>query len=250
MTIGAAAAVGSAVGHAAKYIPGLITLGAAGSKIIPEVAKVGVVGQAAKLLPGLLTLGAAGSKIIPEVVKVGASGSKFIPGIIKVAAVGSQVVPGLIKVGSAGSALVGNVAVKVGAAGAAALGVTKLTAAITGAIKSATLVIGLGKLAILPFLIASLVFYNYDLFDPENRPFNVKTLDREYDFIIVGAGSAGSILANRLSEIEDWKILLIEAGGHETEISDVPLLSLYLHKSKLDWKYRYIFNLFMLKIVI
>lgn len=35
-----------------------------------------------------------------------------------------------------------------------------------------------------------------------------------------------------------WNILLLEAGGHETEISDVPVLSLYLHKSKLDWKYR------------
>lgn len=222
MTIGAASAVGSAVGHAAKLLPGLISIGAAGSKIIPEVVKIG----------------AGGSKFIPSLIHVAAVGSKVVPGIIKVASVGSKVVPGLIKAGAAGSALVGNVAVKVGAAGAAALGVTKLTAAITGAIKSATLVIGLGKLAILPFLIASLVFYNYDLFDPENRPFNVKTLDREYDFIIVGAGSAGSILANRLSEIEDWKILLIEAGGHETEISDVPLLSLYLHKSKLDWKYR------------
>lgn len=51
-------------------------------------------------------------------------------------------------------------------------------------------------------------------------------------------GSAGSVVAARLSEISDWKILLLEAGGHETEISDVPILSLYLHKSKLDWKYR------------
>lgn len=58
----------------------------------------------------------------------------------------------------------------------------------------------------------------------------------EYDFIIVGGGSAGSVLANRLSEIADWKILLLEAGGFETEISDVPILSLYLHNSRMDWR--------------
>lgn len=113
-----------------------------------------------------------------------------------------------------------------------------ILAGITSTIKAAGLLLGIGKLTILPVLIAAMAYFNYDLMDPENHPHVTKNLLREYDFIVVGGGSAGSVVANRLTEIPDWNVLLLEAGGHETEITDVPILSLYLHKSKVDWKYR------------
>ncbi|XP_049840244.1 glucose dehydrogenase [FAD, quinone]-like [Schistocerca gregaria] len=91
-----------------------------------------------------------------------------------------------------------------------------------------------------PALVAAIAYFNYDLLDPESRPIEMQPdmLLDSYDFIIVGAGSAGAVLANRLSEVDEWTVLLVEAGGDETEISDVPVLAAYLQLSKLDWQYK------------
>ena len=57
-----------------------------------------------------------------------------------------------------------------------------------------------------------------------------------YDYVIVGAGSAGCVLAARLSEDPDVKVALLEAGGDDnrSEIA-MPMAFPMLLKSSVDW---------------
>jgi choline dehydrogenase len=59
-----------------------------------------------------------------------------------------------------------------------------------------------------------------------------------YDFIVIGAGAAGCVLASRLSENRDWNVLLIEAGppDRKREIH-VPAAFSTLFKTPVDWNY-------------
>ncbi|KDR06741.1 hypothetical protein L798_03735, partial [Zootermopsis nevadensis] len=57
-------------------------------------------------------------------------------------------------------------------------------------------------------------------------------------FVVVGGGTAGSVVAGRLSEVPDWNVLLIEAGGDPPKTSDIPAIFFSLQKTDIDWKYR------------
>lgn len=66
-----------------------------------------------------------------------------------------------------------------------------------------------------------------------NRPPALRT---EYDFVVVGAGSAGCVLANRLSTV--GRVLLLEAGGSDRQrLVRIPVAFSKLFRSEHDWDF-------------
>jgi choline dehydrogenase-like flavoprotein len=59
-----------------------------------------------------------------------------------------------------------------------------------------------------------------------------------FDYVVVGAGSAGCVLANRLTEDPDVRVLLLEAGGQDdADEVHIPVAFSSLFKTRYDWNY-------------
>ncbi|KAF5353230.1 hypothetical protein D9756_008076 [Leucocoprinus leucothites] len=90
-------------------------------------------------------------------------------------------------------------------------------------------------LSLLPLLTSKALAAIYN--DPSKLPTGNK-----YDFIVIGAGTAGNVVANRLSENPKWKILVIEAGryneGFQDELIKIPFLGPQASPgTSFDWNY-------------
>ena len=63
--------------------------------------------------------------------------------------------------------------------------------------------------------------------------------DEKFDYIVIGSGSAGGVVAARLTEDPDVTVLLLEAGpADDDDMIHIPLAFSTLFKTKWDWGYQ------------
>ncbi|XP_023014363.2 glucose dehydrogenase [FAD, quinone] [Leptinotarsa decemlineata] len=74
------------------------------------------------------------------------------------------------------------------------------------------------------------------IYEPTSNDTSIEDFG-EYDFVIVGAGPTGTVIANRLSEVESWNILLLEAGAFGNDFTDIPAYGSTVASSSFNWGY-------------
>ncbi|GFT23855.1 glucose dehydrogenase [Nephila pilipes] len=83
---------------------------------------------------------------------------------------------------------------------------------------------------LLPLILLSMV-------GQKHTPKTTKFVKPSYDYVIVGGGSAGSVVAARLAEKECVSVLLLEAGIPSPKSSDIPAAARSFIKTDIDWDY-------------
>ena len=103
---------------------------------------------------------------------------------------------------------------------------------------------------VLPFvapagiILAALIVTLPYIYNELDDPIGIKEYDllfkfrAHYDFIVIGSGSAGSVIASRLSEDLSKTVLLLEAGGDGFLGLEVPALAGLAINTGRDWNYR------------
>lgn len=87
-----------------------------------------------------------------------------------------------------------------------------------------------GEVPIYDFIIGECMQFLHDFF---KKKIEIKVL------FLVGGGSAGCVMANRLSENGRFTVLLLEAGGDPSLLNSIPELAPYnLHHPPTDWGYK------------
>ena len=99
----------------------------------------------------------------------------------------------------------------------------------------------LGSFITAPSLIVQLLTVSMIIINTQkryDRVLNEKQFFDEYDYIVVGSGASGAPIANRLTEDDDVTVLLLEAGGQQTVLSDIPgVTEALIDNPEFDWRY-------------
>ncbi|XP_075973278.1 ecdysone oxidase-like [Anticarsia gemmatalis] len=81
--------------------------------------------------------------------------------------------------------------------------------------------------------VLSLLYFTKQLYPEQTCVHDEMT----FDYIIIGGGTAGCVIASRLAEDTDATVLLIESGENPESESDVPGLLIYIKESEAAWNY-------------